>query len=554
MIRADWSGKIGRCGMMLVLAGVWITSSVRGADVVTYLFNKGSNYVQTSSSGAVPVGLNPCTVFSSVYLSPAGIGTTAYLGFQGNPTQPLPQVTTNELQYVAAFGSRSDMDATFPNTFYTLQINTLHDGIVSALLSLFGDDYPNPPQINNYDLAQAINPSADFVISWNPYVNPATADFINWEIHELPGVSNAALVWRSAVPNEAGELLATNLQDTIPAGTLQTNHSYSLTVWFNRVKTVTPNYPNVPGFCSYSSQTILPLVTAGSNGAPVIIGITPTNVTVNVGDKTTFNVFSVATPPVYYQWQLAGTNVDGATNATLTLKNIQTNQAGVYTAVVSNAAGVAVSGPANLVVNPPNPLAFAAGNYAGLFADTNGVATNSAGFFSATITPKLTFSAKLQLAGKTLSFSGAIGADGKATNSVKRSGSTPLTVQLQINTGGGDRIEGTVVDPAQGWSAELLAYQSLFNSKTKPAPQAGVYTLLIPGFTNSAIAPAGYSFGTLKVTTAGKISASVTLADGTRFSQSTILATNGQWPLFFCALQPPGVGAGLDDLHHERRE
>ena len=39
-------------------------------------------------------------------------------------------------------------------------------------------------------------------------------------------------------------------------------------------------------------------------------------------------------PPLSYQWQFDGTNIDGATNTTLTLNDVQSSQAGNYAVLV----------------------------------------------------------------------------------------------------------------------------------------------------------------------------------------------------------------------------
>jgi sugar lactone lactonase YvrE len=49
-----------------------------------------------------------------------------------------------------------------------------------------------------------------------------------------------------------------------------------------------------------------------------------------------------------FQWQFDGTNIDGATNATLTLTDVQTNEAGSYSVIVSNLAGSTTSSNAVL--------------------------------------------------------------------------------------------------------------------------------------------------------------------------------------------------------------
>ena len=54
-----------------------------------------------------------------------------------------------------------------------------------------------------------------------------------------------------------------------------------------------------------------------------------------------------------YQWQYKGTNIAGATNATLTLTNVQTTNDGAYSVIVSNGFAFAVSSNAVLTVGWP---------------------------------------------------------------------------------------------------------------------------------------------------------------------------------------------------------
>jgi YVTN family beta-propeller protein len=76
----------------------------------------------------------------------------------------------------------------------------------------------------------------------------------------------------------------------------------------------------------------------------------PVSVTVNVTSNAVFRITATSTVPLSYQWRKEGVNVPSATNATLTLNNVQTNQAGNYTAVVSNFVGSVTSSVATLTV------------------------------------------------------------------------------------------------------------------------------------------------------------------------------------------------------------
>jgi Tol biopolymer transport system component/alpha-tubulin suppressor-like RCC1 family protein len=68
----------------------------------------------------------------------------------------------------------------------------------------------------------------------------------------------------------------------------------------------------------------------------------PTNQTVFVGGTVTFTVTATGSP-LNYQWQFNGTTISGATGSYYTLTNVQPNQAGIYSVVVSNAAGSVAS-------------------------------------------------------------------------------------------------------------------------------------------------------------------------------------------------------------------
>jgi hypothetical protein len=78
------------------------------------------------------------------------------------------------------------------------------------------------------------------------------------------------------------------------------------------------------------------------------------------GGSATFSVETLGTPPLQYQWKRNGNNVPGG-EATLHLADLQANQAGNYTVVVSNPFGSIESHPAELAIFEPIPGLFNTG-------------------------------------------------------------------------------------------------------------------------------------------------------------------------------------------------
>ena len=84
---------------------------------------------------------------------------------------------------------------------------------------------------------------------------------------------------------------------------------------------------------------------------PVVITGQPQNQKVTAGQGASFNVTITGTDPLSYQWQFGGVNIEGATEATLSLSNVQAVDAGAYQVVVSNIAGPVSSDAATLTVD-----------------------------------------------------------------------------------------------------------------------------------------------------------------------------------------------------------
>lgn len=106
----------------------------------------------------------------------------------------------------------------------------------------------------------------------------------------------------------------------------------------------------------------VPLIVAPPVGARSFVGLNATLTVVAEGEGT-----------LRYQWYRNGVEIEGATQSTLTLANLQLSDDGVYTVRVSNLAGHVESTPATLRVTlPEGVLHVAAGREHSLFLRTDG--------------------------------------------------------------------------------------------------------------------------------------------------------------------------------------
>ncbi len=121
-------------------------------------------------------------------------------------------------------------------------------------------------------------------------------------------------------------------------------------------------------------------VTSTASQAPAITQ-QPDNLTRAAGETASFSVVASGTAPVAYRWQqligLTWTNlsdasrISGTTTATLTISNLQGDDAGQYRAVATNAVNTAESDPAVLTVTvneaPSATIMIESGLVGGLF-------------------------------------------------------------------------------------------------------------------------------------------------------------------------------------------
>ncbi|HEX4264687.1 MAG TPA: CotH kinase family protein [Verrucomicrobiae bacterium] len=145
------------------------------------------------------------------------------------------------------------------------------------------------------------------------------------------GVSSGAVIYTSPI------VLTTNA--TVTARAFDTTH-HNLTG--------TGNPPLSSPWSGVTSELFV------QTAAPVITQ-SPKDMQAYFGQNTLFAVQATGNPTPLYQWQLNGTDLDGATNAQLSLTNLQANQAGIYSITATNIAGGA-SASFELTITPKPTL------------------------------------------------------------------------------------------------------------------------------------------------------------------------------------------------------
>jgi uncharacterized repeat protein (TIGR01451 family) len=108
---------------------------------------------------------------------------------------------------------------------------------------------------------------------------------------------------------------------------------------------------NVVGIAGGGFHTL-----ALEGGGRPSITLQPLSQTVPAGTTVRLLAMAVGLQPLSYQWELNGTNLDGATAGTLLLTNVQPADAGSYAVVLTNVAGSVTSTVANLSVLVPPEL------------------------------------------------------------------------------------------------------------------------------------------------------------------------------------------------------
>lgn len=223
---------------------------------------------------------------------------------------------------------------------------------------------PNDVMLSSFDS----NGNTTVVTNWSsgssstpPLFRDSAGNFYTGETNRLAKRGpSGAIVWQlsvSATLGPVGDDPSGGVYGSDPGSGLNTfsrYDAYGNLVW-------TTNYDHPPVYWSYAVSQMfvdpsgnrfvsfgdgsIARMVADSVAAAPSITTPPQSLTAFVGDNVSFSPTVSGTQPFFYAWQLDGTNIPNATNATLSLNSVTTSQAGSYTVIVTNQLGAVTSTP-----------------------------------------------------------------------------------------------------------------------------------------------------------------------------------------------------------------
>jgi hypothetical protein len=200
-------------------------STGSGTNAVT-AFAVGKINVWDQYSSAAPVTDTNLPYYFSATTTLASNRTANYISLTP-PASSATNLTQNLVQpesyyYMAYSMSSNSFETAFPQGTYTFYVSATASNQTVPITLPTSMTQPNPPHVNNFAAAQSVNASADFTLSWDPFVGGGTTDYI------YVAVGN----WESPKPAVPGALNGTATSVTIPANSLLAGSNYSSFIGF----------------------------------------------------------------------------------------------------------------------------------------------------------------------------------------------------------------------------------------------------------------------------------------------------------------------------------
>lgn len=325
---ASWGGGSYRCGIEhSLLSGNFAAVDAGGDDLGNLIAcTIVNNLSESGGTGGVDgSSLKNCILYSNTLLGNVP-SNGANASYDYCCTTPMPSGGTGNITNAPQFqGDGFHLTAGSP-------CRGVGSPAYSVGVDIDGLSWLNPPSIG---CAEYYTNTAPTVAIQAPYTNTLVGVQLNFQA-SVTGGQAAYLLW--------------NFGDS-SADAAGATASHAWAAPGDYIVLVTAFFTNSP---ITATQSIA--VHVATNDSPTILP-QPSDQTVIEGGAAQFSVTASGSPVLAYQWQFNGTNIPGATNATLQLTYIQTNQAGAYSVVVFNPLynppGETISSNAFLTVNLP---------------------------------------------------------------------------------------------------------------------------------------------------------------------------------------------------------
>ncbi len=183
----------------------------------------------------------------------------------------------------------------------------------------------------------------------------------------------------------------------------------------------------------------------------------------------------------------------------------------------------------------------ATGSYAGLLKDPAGA--NLPGLITINLTSKFGFTGALILGGTKTPLRGSFTGEDFSGDFPRARGLAPVQLALHVDLSpGAEEITGRAV--VDGKTYNLFAKLALSGDDV-PATLPGAFTFVIePDDVTTAGLPRGNGYGSVRIDKSGRVKVAGMLADGTKFSDGSEVATDHSWLLYLPLHKGGGVFAG----------
>ena len=267
VVVADFNDQIAeRAFAIVIFPNGGGGGETNGPDIRFFGAVKGQHWMQTNSGPAVADGGSnyifmsfaepngPESLLSASITPPGGTPISLEGGFEDG------------FDFKALFASQGTLDAAFPSGDYAVVTEGVHDGSKTNYLLITGDAYPGTPLLSNFTAAQAIDPTADFTLTWGAIANANADDYLSVEIVDCQDEH----VLSTSPPGKEDALKGTATNFVIHARTLRPGQQYKLKLFVVHFTTFDTNsYTGAMGVAGYLQETVIPLTTTGTSvGCP----------------------------------------------------------------------------------------------------------------------------------------------------------------------------------------------------------------------------------------------------------------------------------------------